>query len=72
MLALWVEEADAPVGFYDANKMSSELRFSTPSLPKIIKTLKSHGFFAARTHFNPNAFKTDAEFEAIVQVLKDI
>lgn len=72
MLALWIEEADAPVGFYDANKISSELRLSTPPLPYIIKTLKSHGFFVTRTHFNPNAFKTDADFETIIQVFKSI
>ena len=72
MLALWIEEADAPPGFYDANLLASELKFSTPPIQKIIKALTSHGFQATRTHFNPNGFKTLAKFDDIAQILKSM
>jgi tRNA (guanine26-N2/guanine27-N2)-dimethyltransferase len=69
--ALWLEEAAAPVGFYDANKLSSELKISTPPIPKLIRNLKDIGHFASRTHFNLNAFKTDADFSTICELMKN-
>jgi tRNA (guanine26-N2/guanine27-N2)-dimethyltransferase len=72
MLPLWLEEASAPVGFYDANLLASELKYPTPPLPLILKTLSAAGFLATRTHFKANAFKTDAPFTDIVQVIKSV
>ncbi len=72
MLMLWREEAEAPLGFYDANLLASELRLSSPPLSKIINAISEHGYQAMRTHFNPNGFKTNAGFKDIVQVLKKL
>ena len=72
MLAIWLEEVGAPPGFYDANKLSSELKLSTPPLSSIINSLKKNGFFASHTHINPNAFKTDADFDEVVSILKEL
>ena len=72
MLALWSEEAEAPLGFYDANSLASELKMSTPRLSKILGTLTDHGYFVSKTHFNPNAFKTNAGFEEIVQIFRSL
>lgn len=72
MLSLWSEEAQAPPGFYDANLLASELKISTPPLSKIMASLIEHGHQASRTHFNPNAFKTDSNFEDVVEIFKNI
>jgi tRNA (guanine26-N2/guanine27-N2)-dimethyltransferase len=71
-LTLWTEEAHAPAGYYDTNKLCSELKISTPPIPKLIENLRDLGNFASRTHFNLNAFKTDAEFTEICEVMKNI
>ncbi len=71
-LSLWLEEANSPPGFYDVNLLASELHISTPPLGKIINNLKTNGYFATKTHFNPNAFKTDADYSTICLIMKDI
>jgi tRNA (guanine26-N2/guanine27-N2)-dimethyltransferase len=71
-IALWLEEASAPAGFYDASKLSSELKISTPPIQDIIHNLKNTGHFACRTHFSPIAFKTDAAFSRICEIIKEI
>ncbi|WP_455392740.1 tRNA (guanine(10)-N(2))-dimethyltransferase [[Eubacterium] cellulosolvens] len=72
LLGLWLEEADAPLGFYDANLLASELKVSTPPLSKILTALTTQGYSAYRTHFKLNSFKTDADFEDVMRVLKEI
>ena len=72
MLSLWREEANAPLGFYDANALASELKITTPPLTKILSALSKTGHFVSRTHFNPNAFKTEASFKEISQVMRNI
>ncbi len=72
MLELFTEEAEAPPGFYDANLLSSELKVSSPPIRKIIQVLREDGNLGARTHFNPNGFKTDASFDEVAQIIMNI
>lgn len=70
MLKLWYDEAESPLGFYDTNIIASELKLSTPPITKIIEELTAQGFLATRTHFKANAFKTNAKFKDIIEILK--
>lgn len=72
ILELMRIEASAPLGFYDANYLASELKLTTPPLKEIIKGLRNHGYCTVPTHFNPNAFKTDAEFDDIARIIKNL
>ena len=72
ILELMRLEVSAPLGFYDTNYLASELKLTTPPLKEILKGLTDHGYHAVPTHFNPNAFKTDAKFDDIAQIIKNI
>jgi tRNA (guanine26-N2/guanine27-N2)-dimethyltransferase len=72
ILTLWHEEAESPAGFYHTNELASELKISTPPLSKILNMLNSRGFSATRSHFASNAFKTDAGFDEVVRVFREL
>jgi len=72
ILTQFCEEAEAPVGYYDATKLAKELKISSPPIPTIIQKLIESGSIATRTHFNPNAFKTDAKFETVCKIIKSL
>jgi tRNA (guanine26-N2/guanine27-N2)-dimethyltransferase len=71
-IALWHEESGSPPGFYNANKLASELKISTPQLSTIISSLQQQGFLATRTHFSPNAFKSNAPYNIITTLLNTL
>lgn len=72
LLPIWQDEVDFGPGFYDANLLAAELKISTPPLQLIIDALKDNGYVSSRTHFNSNAFKTNADFEDICKIIKKI
>ncbi len=72
MLSLWQEEAASPFGFYEANKLASELKVSTPKLTNIMKVLTDQGYQTTHTHFGPNAFKTNAAFDEVCNTMKNL
>jgi tRNA (guanine26-N2/guanine27-N2)-dimethyltransferase len=72
MLSLWGEEAAGPLGFYDLNLLGREFSISVPPIANVMKKLQDSGYFVSRTHFCPNAIKTDAPFEMIKQLFKNL
>jgi tRNA (guanine26-N2/guanine27-N2)-dimethyltransferase len=71
-LTLWLGEAEAPVGFYDVNKLSSEFKLSAPPMKKIITAVQDQGWQITRTHFKPNGFKTDAPFDELIDIIQNL
>lgn len=65
-----LEEADAPITFYDIHVICKNLKISAPKLDKVIGTLKEEGFLAVKTHFNPIGIKSDANIEKIKEIVK--
>ncbi|HMK82465.1 MAG TPA: tRNA (guanine(10)-N(2))-dimethyltransferase [Candidatus Bathyarchaeia archaeon] len=54
------EEAMAPPFYYRVDLVASSLRINSPRIGLIVKALRDMGYVATRTHFHPNAFRTDA------------
>lgn len=71
LLDRWREEAEAPPLFYTTDEVASRLRRSPPPLRRAIEALEAAGFAASRTHLHPKGFKTDAPWEAILDLLRD-
>jgi tRNA (guanine26-N2/guanine27-N2)-dimethyltransferase len=69
---LWKEEATMPPYFYEINEISSLTKTQPKPLLSIIKTLEDHGFLASKTHFSPNAFKTDCDISEIQRLISEI
>ena len=64
-----LEAIDIPF-FYDLQEIARRLRMSIPSINSVINSLKSRGYKASRTHFNPRGIKTNAKVRDIVILLK--
>lgn len=65
-----LEEADAPITFYDIHVVCRNLKISAPKLANVLNNLKKEGFVAIKTHFNPIGIKTDADVEDIKSIVK--
>jgi len=70
LLELWEEEANLPPFYYDVNEIARLTKTQPISIQMIIEGLGEQGFFAGRTHFAPNGFKTDANFSEIERLFK--
>lgn len=70
LLQLWREEAASPPLFFTTGEVARELSIEPPAISKVIEILREGGFMATRTHFRPDAFKTDADVEAMKALLK--
>lgn len=68
LLETWRGESEAPPLFYNMDELSARFGFSLPSLDRTIASVGKK-FTACRTHFDPKGFKTDADVQAIREVL---
>jgi len=71
-LDLLEEEADASAFFYTTDNLASLLKISPPKMKHIFEKLKEKGYDAARTHFSPIGFKTNASMDEIEVIFKQI
>jgi tRNA (guanine26-N2/guanine27-N2)-dimethyltransferase len=65
---LWKEEAGAHPLFYTTDEISKMKKANPPQIEAVLEKLRSQGFNAARTHFSPTGFKTDAPTEEITNL----
>ncbi|MDR2967025.1 MAG: tRNA (guanine(26)-N(2))-dimethyltransferase [Methanobacteriaceae archaeon] len=70
LLKLCLEEANAPITFYDIHVICKNLKISAPKLENVLDNLKKKGFIAIKTHFNPIGIKTDAGIENVKLIVK--
>lgn len=72
LIALLLEEADAPPWHYDLHALCSIAKIGPPKLEWLFSRLKQNGFSATtRTHFSPKGFRTGAPVGEILSALKD-
>jgi tRNA (guanine26-N2/guanine27-N2)-dimethyltransferase len=69
-LDLLEEEANASAFFYTTDNLASLLKIAPPKMEHIFKKLKEKGYDAARTHFSPTGFKTNAPRDEIKTIFK--
>ncbi len=64
-----IEEIDLPKPYYRLDRICSVLRRNMPKVADVISALKSRGFKAAKTHFDPRGFKTNAPHVIVVNTV---
>ena len=64
-----LNEAAAPVSFYDVHSICKSLKLSAPKFELILDELEKENFKAIRTHYNPLGIKSDAGIEDIKNIL---
>jgi len=65
-------EVDAPATYYVIDKICDKLNIPTPSIKKVIESIRRKGFRAVRTHFHERGIKTDAPASDVVKILKEL
>ena len=69
-LAAVNSEAAVPF-FFSVKALSRRFKTTLPALVRLLGALRAKGFAVSRTHFTPNAFKTDATAEVVWASLLD-
>jgi len=69
-LSCFTAENHLPPYFFDVHKTADRLDRVTPSIDSVINSLRSKGFYASRTHFNPTGVKTSAPYEEFAETLR--
>ena len=64
-----LNEAIAPVTFFDIHAVCKSLKISAPKLDLIFDEIKNQGFIAIKTHYNPLGLKTDAKITDLKKIL---
>ena len=64
------EESFHSVGYYQLDEVASAYRCSSPPIKKLVELLRSWGFKASRTHFDPKGIRTDAPYETVLEAMK--
>jgi len=67
-----LEEANAPITFYDIHLISKNLKISVPKLTDIMNRIKKEGFLATKTHFNPIGIKSDIGIEKLKDIINSL
>jgi tRNA (guanine26-N2/guanine27-N2)-dimethyltransferase len=69
ILKLITSEADGPPTFYTVDALSHKYKLRQPKIQELIEKLRSQGFHASPTHFNPKGFRFSGDVEDIVELL---
>jgi tRNA (guanine26-N2/guanine27-N2)-dimethyltransferase len=60
LLALTIDEAEAPLTYCVIDKVSNKLGLPVPSVAAMLKILHDNGFQAVQTHFSSRGLRTNA------------
>ena len=58
--------------YYRLDRLCSMLRMNMPRVADVVEELRRMGYRAARTHFDPRGFKTDAPHPVVVEVVRSL
>lgn len=61
-------EVDAPPFYFEGGDLCSRHGLTQPPIKEVVKALQSEGYRASRTHFNPDAVKTDAPEHTVAAI----
>lgn len=69
LLHLLSLDAEMPPFYFDIHKISDKLDAPSKKFEIVFTELERRGFRVSRTHFNPNAIKTDADAQTVFDVI---
>jgi tRNA (guanine26-N2/guanine27-N2)-dimethyltransferase len=72
MLSLISEECGMPPAYYDLHSIVKKLKQGAVGSEPVMESLRADGYRCAKTHFNPNAIKTDAPLGAIKEIIREL
>ena len=72
LLSLMMEEAGGPPTYYPLARLCDELQLPTPPVRAVIEALRERGWWASRTHLDPQGVRTDAPAKAVIEALRSL
>lgn len=69
LLNISLEEANAPVSYFEIHKVCKNLKTSAPPILDVMKQLEKGEYFVSRTHFSPTSIKTDADIVELKKII---
>ena len=69
-LVTWREEQRAPPLFYAMDELARRTKVSPPKLVDFIEYVRTKGFDASRTHFDPKGLKTDMPTKKLIETFR--
>jgi tRNA (guanine26-N2/guanine27-N2)-dimethyltransferase len=72
LLNICLNEANAPIGYYEIHKVCKNLKTSAPPLIDVMDRLRNEDYFVSRTHFSPTSIKTDADIITLKQIIMSL
>ncbi|BEP18606.1 tRNA (guanine(10)-N(2))-dimethyltransferase [Pyrofollis japonicus] len=72
LLTMLLDECSIEKPYYRLDKICSMLHYSMPKPVEVVEALRRKGFQAARTHFDPRGFKTNAPHNEVVDTVLEI
>jgi len=71
LLSCVEEEWDAPAFHYRTDAIAQRFGMKPPAIRKVLSVLRENSYQAARTHFHPNGFRTNAPTREITSLLRN-
>lgn len=65
-------EVEMPPFYYEGGELCSRHGLTQPPIKEVLRALQSKGYRASRTHFSPDAIKTDAPESAVAAIYKQL
>ena len=72
LLDLMAGEIDLPPYFYTLQEIGRRGKLDLPQRSHLIQALKDQGYYAAATHMNPQAIKTNAKLDTCIAIANQI
>jgi len=72
MIALIIEEAEAPITYYVVDKLCDKFNLPVPPLSKIMEELGKQGFQAVATHFSSKGVRTNAPANVARKIVTEL
>ncbi len=72
LLELVAGEAGGPPTYYALAKLCDALELSVPPVRELVGALRERGWWAARTHFDPQGVRTNAPANEVIRAIKEL
>jgi len=72
LLELITGEAEGPPAYYAVQKLCDAFDLRTPSIEGLVRALRERGWWASRTHFDPQGIRTDAPAREVLKAIREL
>ena len=70
LIDILIEEAGGPPTYYPLARICDDLQLPIPPLRAVMEALEERGWWASKTHLDPQGIRTDAPAEELVKLLR--